>query len=109
MLITTAIALVGDGILGASQVMLISESEISPANLLSLVTTTIWLICHLFVFSGSLELIRLRGYQTAWFASVMCCIPCVSPLFLWGFGIGIVSVFLLRQPATKALFSKSDG
>ncbi len=106
-LLISGMLLVVDGITLASNVAG-ARAEQWPQNYVaSMVICAIGLVIHFVTFSSAQELVRLRSYRAAWYAGILCCLPCVSALSCLGLPIGAVTLIVLRQPAAKALFSQS--
>lgn len=104
MVILIGFMLLQDGMLLAAHVRHLQENSASALTLVVIIVTG---LLHLFLFSAAQELIRLRSFQLSWYAAVLLCFPCFSPLSCVAMPLGIVSVILLRWEGTRDAFSKA--
>jgi hypothetical protein len=58
------------------------------------------------VLLGSVGMIRLRGYRSAFIAAIIALIPVCSPCFVLGIPFGIWAIVLLLKPEVKGRFTK---
>lgn len=63
-----------------------------------------WLLITLAIIVGSINMLRLKSYRSAWHASLVALIPVCSPCFVLGIPVGIWALVLLRKPEVKAKF-----
>lgn len=69
-----------------------------------IIRSVIGILCCIVVFSGALQMRKLRSYGLAMVASIIALVPCFSPCCLIGIPIGIWALVVLNKPEVKPYF-----
>jgi len=68
------------------------------------VAVVVWAVATMAVIVGSICMLLLKGYRSAFSAAVLSAIPLCSPCFVVGIPFGIWALILLRRPAVRHRF-----
>jgi hypothetical protein len=71
----------------------------------AIVTPIAWILAALSITVGSISMLRLKGYRSAFHAAILASIPFCSPCFVLGIPFGIWAVILLRRPEVRDRFA----
>ncbi len=66
------------------------------------------LICQGVVLVGSVAMIRKKGFNMAYGASIVSMFPCLSSCCFIGIPLGIIAFMQLRQPNTESVFRANE-
>lgn len=58
---------------------------------------------------GSIRMYRLRSYRAAQMASILACVPLLSPFFVLGIPVGFWALKRLQPRAVRAAFWSADA
>jgi hypothetical protein len=68
------------------------------------VTLVLWLLTSAAIALGSVSMLRLKGYSSAYLAAILSVIPICSPCFVLGIPFGIWALVLLNRAEVKHRF-----